>query len=179
MSEQLTVPMTGSNVQATPCRIHDLECRLARIADAGPGAIDDRLTQLEWEWTAGRMAKVTAATIILAGTALTLASGSMWWLLLPAAGGLFLLQYAASQTALLSVAFREMGYRTGCEVEQEKFALKTLRGDFRHLPTVHDIEAQEDISRLEGEGGIVVEVDAHKVDPREAVREVVQATRQV
>ena len=173
MSMPLAVKM---NSQPAPCPRHALECRLAKLADAGPHAIGDRLTQLDWEWTSGRAAKVAAAVMVLAGTALTLATGSEWWLILTVAGGLGMLQYAFSRTSWLGRTFQEMGYRTGCEVEQEKFALKTLRGDFRHLPTVHDIEDKDDISRLEGEGGIVVEYEAHKVDSREAVKEVVQAT---
>ncbi len=176
----MSLPITagGANQDPAACRTHDLECRLAKLADAGPEAINDRLAQLDWEWTAGRAAKVTAAVVVLAGTALALATGSWWWMALTAAGGLLLLQYSFSKTSWLARMFQEMGYRTGCEVEQEKFALRALRGDFRHLPTVHDIEAQDDISRLEGEGGIVVEPAAHKVDPREAVKEVVQATHQ-
>jgi hypothetical protein len=161
---------------ATCNRIEALEQRLACLADAGPEAINERLAELDWEWTAGRMAKVAAAVVILAGTALTFATGAWWWMILTAAGGLALLQYAFGKSSWLAQAFRGMGYRCGSEVEQEKFALKTLRGDFRHLPTVHDIEAHDDISRLEGEGGIVVETDAHKVDAKEAVKEVIQAT---
>ena len=165
-----------SGKHAACSRAGALEDRLACLADAGPEAIAERLGELDWEWTAGRMAKVTAAVVILAGTALAAATGSWWWMLFTAFGGLVLLQYAFGKSSWLAKMYREMGYRCGSEVEQEKFALRTLRGDFRHLPTVHDIEAKDDISRLEGEGGIVVEQEAHKVDPREAVREVIQAT---
>ena len=173
----MSMPLTANvpNRPSPPCRTHDLECRLAKIADAGPAAIADRLNQLDWEWTAGRMTKAALGVLIVAGFALTAIAGS-WWLILPALAGLFLLQYSFSRTSWMSKVFQEAGYRTGCEVEQEKFALKTLRGDFRHLPTLHDIEAPDDISRLEGEGGIVVEHDSHKVAPAAAVKEVVQAT---
>jgi hypothetical protein len=173
MSSQLSAT-TGKTPSCN--RIEALEQRLACLADAGPEAINERLAQLEWEWTAGRMAKVTAAVAILAGVVLTLTLG-WWWMVLIAAGGLLMFQYSFSKTSWLSRMFREMGYRSGAEVEQEKFALRTLRGDFRHLPTVHDIEAHDDIARLEGEGGIVVEIEAHKVDPKEAVKEVIEATK--
>ncbi|HJZ59902.1 MAG TPA: hypothetical protein VKE74_33480 [Gemmataceae bacterium] len=174
MSSHLSVS-TGKSAACS--RIEALEQRLACLADAGPDAINERLTELEWEWTSGRMAKVAAAVVVLAGTVLVALTGSWWWMILTAAGGLLMLQYSFSKTSWLAGMFREMGYRTGAEVEQEKFALRTLRGDFRHLPTVHDIEAHDDIARLEGEGGIVVETEAHKVDPKEAVKEVIEATK--
>lgn len=161
--------------ELSDCRKRDLECRLAKIADAGPAAIEDRLRQLDWEWTAGRMTKAALGVTILVGLGLTAALGP-WWLVLPAAAALFLLQYLFSRTSWLGKVFQEMGYRTGAEVEHEKFALRTIRGDFRHLPTVHDIEEKDDISRLEGEGGIVVEEYARKVDSTAAAQEVVRAT---
>jgi len=172
------IPTTPTQPPAAECqRRQDLECRLAKLADAGPHAINDRIDQLEWEWTAGRMTKVTLGVTILVGFALT-ALLNPWFLVLPAAAGLFLLQYIFSRSSWLGEMFHEMGYRRGCEVEQEKLALRALRGDFRHLPTLHDIESADDISRLEGEGGIVVEVEAQKIDPREAVKEVVHAAKQ-
>ena len=173
----MSMPLTANelNRASPPCRTQDLECRLAKIADAGPAAINDRLGQLDREWTAGRMTKAALGGLIVVGFALAAVAGH-WWLILPALAGVFLLQSLFSRTSWLSRVFQEAGYRTGYEVEQEKFALRTLRGDFRHLPTLHDIEAPDDISRLEGEGGIVVEPDAHKVAPAAAVKEVVQAT---
>ncbi|MBX9583299.1 MAG: hypothetical protein K2X87_23605 [Gemmataceae bacterium] len=176
-----TAPVTAGRKPAdlSDCRKRDLECRLAKIADAGPAAIDDRLRQLDWEWTAGRMTKAATGGLIVLGLALVALTGNPWWLALPAAGGLFLLQYSFSRTSWLAKVFGEMGYRTGAEVEHEKFALRTIRGDFRHLPTIHDIEEKDDIGRLEGEGGIVVEEQAHKIGAATAAHEVVRATTPV
>lgn len=176
-----TVPTTAARKPAdlSDCRKRDLECRLAKIADAGPAAINDRLHQLDWEWTAGRMTKATAGGLIVLGFALVALTGNPWWLVLPAAAGLFLLQYSFSRTSWLAKVFGEMGFRTGSEVEHEKFALRTIRGDFRHLPTIHDIEEKDDIGRLEGEGGIVVEEHAHKIGAATAAHEIVQATSAV
>jgi hypothetical protein len=157
-------------------RLASLEQRLACLADAGPAAITDRLAQLDRQWSAGRMAKATLGVTILVGLALA-ALLSTWWLILPGVACLFLLQYLFSRTSWLTGVFKEAGYRTGAEIEQEKFALKTLRGDFKHVPTVHDIEAADDITRLEGEGGIVIEPDESKVDPKVAVKEAIQATQ--
>ena len=177
MTPNLTADARAGVTKPGECaRMTELEQRLACLADAGPAAITDRLAQLDREWSAGRVAKVALGVTILVGFALTALLGP-WWLILPAAAALFLLQYTFSRSSWLTATFREMGYRTGAEIEHEKFALKTLRGDFKHVPTVHDIEAQDDITRLEGEGGIVVEPDDSKVDPKVAIREVIQATQ--
>lgn len=157
------------------CRIQELECRVAKIADGGVPAINDRLNQLDQEWSAGRVSKSTLAVVILLGTILTLTL-SWWWVVLPAIAGLLQLQYLFTKTSWIVRTFEEMGHRPASEIEHEKFALRTLRGDFQHLPTLHDIEEKDDISRLEGEGGIVVEPDAHKIDSLDAAKEVVQAT---
>ena len=177
MTPNLTADPRAQTTKSGECaRLAALEQRLACVADAGPAAIDDRIRQLDREWSAGRMAKATLGIAILLGFALT-ALLSPWWLILPAAACVFLLQSMFTKSPWLSAVFREAGYRTGSEIEQEKFALKALRGDFKHVPTVHDIEAADDITRLEGEGGIVVEPDASKVDPKVAVKEVIQATQ--
>jgi hypothetical protein len=177
MNLNTTADPRAQTTPAAACsRLANLEQRLACLADAGPAAITDRLGQLDREWSAGRMAKAVLGIVTLVGSVLA-AFLSPWWLILPAVACLFLLQFLFTRTSSLSAAFQAMGLRSGAEIEHEKFALKTLRGDFKHVPTVHDIEAQDDITRLEGEGGIVVEPDDSKVDPKVAVREVIQATQ--
>ena len=68
-----------------------------------------------------------------------------------------------------------MGFRTSSEIDKEKMALKVLRGDFRALPSLHDVEKRDDISRLEGEGGITVDPDESKIDPADAAKVAVKA----
>jgi hypothetical protein len=166
---------TISRSEKSCSKLETMEQRLACLADAGPQAIGDRLAQLDREWTAGRMTKATMGATIMIG--LALAAINPWWLILPATGGLLLLSYLFGRTSWLGLMFHEMGYRSGFEVDQEKMALKVLRGDFRHLPTLHEIESREDISRLEGEGGIAVDPEESKVDPREAAKCVLNATK--
>jgi hypothetical protein len=153
-----------------------LEARLACLADAGPQAISDRLDQLDREWSAGRMTKAIIGVLIAAGLALTALAGP-WWLTLPAVGGFFLLQYLFSRTSWLGATFQEMGFRSGADIDQEKFALRALRGDFKNLPTVHEIESKDDIARLEGEGGIALDPEESKPDVKDAVKEVLQAAK--
>jgi hypothetical protein len=153
-----------------------LEKRLACLADAGPQAITDRLNELEDEWSAGRMTKAGLGVLVIAGLVLAALFGA-WWLILPGLGGLFLAQYLFSRVSWIGVLFREMGFRSGAEIDQEKFALKILRGDFRQLPTCQEIENREDISRLEGEGGIAFDPEDAKPDAKEAVRIVIVAAQ--
>jgi len=153
-----------------------LEQRLACIADAGPQAIEDRLSELESEWSAGRVTKAVIGVLLVLGLALT-ALLNPWCLIMPAIGGLFLLQYVYSRCSWLGRVFQETGFRTSSEIDQEKMALKVLRGDFRSLPTVLDVEKRDDISRLEGEGGIAIDPDESKVDPADAAKVAVEAAK--
>ena len=153
-----------------------LEQRLACLADAGPQAITDRLNEIEQEWSAGRVTKATIGILIVAGLVLTVLVNP-WWMLLPAFGGFFLMQYLFTRVSWLGAMYREVGFRSGADIDQEKFALKALRGDFRQLPTVHEIENKEDISRLEGEGGIALDPEDVKPDAREAVKTVIEAAK--
>jgi hypothetical protein len=167
---------TARTDQATCAKKETLEQRLACIADAGPQAIEDRLTELEHEWTAGRATKAVIGVMLVVGFALA-AFVNPWWLILPAVAGLFLLQYLFDRTSWLGRLFHAMGIRHGSEVDQEKMALKVLRGDFRDLPTVLDIEKREDISRLEGEGGITIDPEESKIDPVDAAKVAVEAAK--
>ena len=154
----------------------NLEQRLACLADAGPQAINERLAQLDREWSAGRVTKALIGAMIVVGFALT-ALLNPWWLVLPALGGVFLLQYFFGRTSWLGATFREVGFRSGQEIDQERFALRALRGDFKNLPTVHEIESKDDISRFEGEGGLALEPEETKQDAKDAVKIVIQAAR--
>ena len=130
-----------------------LQDRLAACAAEGPDAIDARLEQLEGEWTAGRMVKATLGVAILAGFALATLHDP-YWLILPAIAGGFLLQYVFFRGGVLAKAFCGLGFRGGKEIDDERFALRTLRGDFRNLPTVHEVEDKDSVCRFEDEGGL-------------------------
>ena len=43
------------------------------------------------------------------------------------------------------------------------------------MPTLHEVESHDDISRLEGEGGIAAFPNERKIDPHEAAVEVLRA----
>jgi hypothetical protein len=152
----------------------EIEDRLAQIAFHGQPAIAQRLAELDREWSAGRVAKVLIAVGILLGLAAAVFI-SLWWLILPVVLGLMLLQYIGGRECWLTNVLKRVGLRSGIEIEHERWALKALRGDFHNLPTVHDRHHADDLSRLEGEGGIVhEEPPALHEENRAAVKEVLE-----
>jgi len=159
-----------------PVRPHRLEESLATVVEAGHEAIDARLAHLDGEWSVGRAVKATAGVLILGGLGLAVFV-SPWFAIVPALGGLMLAQNLYSCKSWLGNLFCNMGFRTSCEIDHERMALKAIRGDFRHLPTIHEIEDRDAISRFEDEGGPAYEPELPRVAPLEAAREVVAATR--
>jgi len=152
--------------------------RITEIAERGPLAVNQRLTELEREWTTGRLVKAVTGAMLIVGIAL---GGFLhpYWLLLTALAGAVLVQYWFFRHSSLSELFRNFGFRTGAEIEDERLALRVLRGDFRLLPTLHQLEDRDAVTRMEGEGGIAVDDDDFelKYDPKDAVNLILQSSR--
>ena len=158
------------------CQSYQSLCvRLTQIADQGPAAVDKRLAELESEWTSGRMVKATTGVLLAAGLALT-AWVSPWWLILVAVTGVGLLQYLFWPRSWLGGLYWHCGFRSGSDIEDERIALRVLRGDFRHLPTISHVEDRDAVTRMEGEGGPACEVEDDKLDAREAAALIVDRT---
>jgi len=83
---------------------------VARCAAGGPEAIDRRLEELDREWDIERTLETNAATVAL-----------------------FLLQHAVQGWCPPLPVFRRLGVRTTSEIDEERYALKALRGDFRNV----------------------------------------------
>jgi len=158
------------------CKVNRLEDTLIRIAESGHEAIEQRLRSLDSEWSIGRLVKAASGVLILGGLALTLLVNP-WFGLIPALGGLVLAQYLIMRHSWLGEMFGAFGFRSSVDIDHERIALKALRGDFRHLPTIHEIEDRDAISRFEDEGGPAFEPESPRVAPQEAAHEVVVATR--
>jgi hypothetical protein len=103
---------------------------VARYAAGGPEAIDRRLAELEREWDIERTLEANAATVALVGLGLGTFVDRRFYLL-PAAVAGFLLQHAVQGWCPPMPVFRRLGIRTASEIEEEWYALKALRGDFR------------------------------------------------
>ena len=109
------------------------EENVARVAAAGPGAIDRRLAELDREWDIERMLEANAASVALVGLGLG-AFVDRRWFILPAVVAGFLLQHAIQGWCPPVPLFRRLGVRTQTEIDYERYALKALRGDFQQLP---------------------------------------------
>lgn len=109
-----------------------MEERVARIAAAGPEAVARRLRELDEEWDIERTLEANAATISAAGAALALLVDRRF-AAVPLVVGSFLLQHATQGWCPPLPVFRRYGYRTQAEIEQERYALKALRGDFKQV----------------------------------------------
>ena len=110
----------------------ETEERVARIAAAGREAIDRRLSELDHEWDIERTLEANAATASLVGLTLG-ATVDKKWFIFPAVVAGFLLQHAVQGWCPPLPVFRRYGVRTQSEIDYERYALKSLRGDFRNL----------------------------------------------
>jgi hypothetical protein len=109
-----------------------LSANVAKYAAEGPAAIEARLSELDREWDIERTLEANAATVVLFGVALG-ASVNRRWFALPAIVAGFLLQHALQGWCPPIPVFRRLGVRTSSEIEQERYALKALRGDFQQI----------------------------------------------
>src|SRR5688572_13338615 len=110
------------------------ETRVSLYANADVKLIDDRLEQLDKEWDIERTLETNGSTLLLAGLALGVFA-SRKWLALPALVGGFCLQHAIQGWCPPIEVFRRLGIRTSKEIDEERTALKVLRGDFEKVPT--------------------------------------------
>lgn len=107
-----------------------------------PNEIDERLRELDQEWDIERTLEANASTIGIASIALG-ALVSKRWLFLPFAVCGFLLQHALQGWCPPVSVFRRQGVRTMKEINDERFALKLLRGDFEGFPEANQLNGRE------------------------------------
>ena len=132
------LPDTHDRVTSnTPAAVNDAIRRrtvdaVARAAAAGPDGIDRRLRELDAEWDVERCLETLAPTFTLVGMTLGL-TVSRKFFALPFVVQAFFLQHALQGWFPPLPVLRRLGVRTQGEIEEEKAALKALRGDFRHV----------------------------------------------
>ena len=87
------------------------------------------MQELDEEWDIERAIQANAATLAFAGLALGLGRDRRL-LVIPIAVAAFLLQHALQGWCPPVPVLRRMGFRTATEIDEERMALKALRGDF-------------------------------------------------
>ncbi len=144
---------TDSKFNEQICR--EMRQRVAQYAAAGPDAIEKRLRELDQEWDIERTLEANAATACLVGLGLG-AFVDRRFFALPAVIAGFLLQHAVQGWCPPLPVFRRLGIRTQSEIEQERYALKALRGDFEQVssPTKasQTRRVAESLAAVEGQG---------------------------
>lgn len=124
------------------------EANVARFASAGPEAIDHRLAELDNEWDIERYLETMAPSFTLFGMTLGL-TVSRKWFALPFIVQSFFLQHALQGWCPPIPILRRLGIRTMTEINEERYALKALRGDFQNLSdrTHHTSDVMEAVRR--------------------------------
>lgn len=138
----MMIPMTKERVPAhTPEHVNERIRRGAaervRRFYGRPAAIGQRLRELDAEWDIERAIELNASALAFIGTALGYFAHP-FWLLLPALVTAFLFQHAVQGWCPPVPVLRRFGFRTVYEIEQEKQALKALRGDYEMVAAAHD-----------------------------------------
>ena len=104
---------------------------------AHPGEIGRRLDELDAEPSVEKVLQIATAGSALSGF-LFAVTRSRAWLLLPLASAGLSLQQALSGHSKGYDLVRKLGFRTAKQIEQERFALKSLRGDAADVDTMID-----------------------------------------
>lgn len=92
--------------------------------------ITQRLRELDAEWDVERILQTNFALFSLVGLALAAKVDKRWFALalgVPA----FMVQHALQGWCPPLAVLRRLGFRTAREINEERFALKSLRGDFQ------------------------------------------------
>lgn len=134
------IPPTTKRVEMhTPPEVNDRIHKqtiadLYKYRDADEDAVTERIRQLDREWNTERVLEANASTLILLSTILGYKK-SRYWFLLTGTVGYFLLQHAIQGWCPPLSLIRRRGVRTAEEIENEKLALRIMRGDLNKTTT--------------------------------------------
>ncbi len=101
-----------------------------RYYDRHRDEISRRLRELSEEWDVERAIEANASVLAFVGVVLGLGGRNRRWLALSALVTGFLFQHAIQGWCPPIPILRRLGFRTSYEIEEERFTLKVLRGDF-------------------------------------------------
>ncbi|PKV75186.1 DUF2892 domain-containing protein [Pontibacter ramchanderi] len=102
---------------------------IARYKGRSYEEISERIRELDQEWSIERTLEVNASTLALSGTLLG-AFVNKRWFILPGIVSMFLLQHGLQGWCPPLPIMRALGIRSRREIDEERYALKALRGDF-------------------------------------------------
>lgn len=129
------LPSTAERVpESTSCEVNQrireqTAANVERYKSSSRSELQLRLDELDQEWDIERAIEANASTVLLAGLGLGTFVDRRFYVL-PAIVGTFLLQHALQGWCPPVPILRRLGFRTQTEIDEEKYALKALRGDF-------------------------------------------------
>lgn len=128
------MPSSAQRVNVhTPARVNESIRRRTAASVAyhamHPEHIPDRLHELDLEWDIERILETMSAAVSLVGLA-GVVTGRKRWVLFPMVVQGFFLQHAVQGWCPPLPVLRRLGFRTTAEIDEERYALKALRGDF-------------------------------------------------
>ena len=110
----------------------EIVARVQEYAGRSKEDITHRIEHLNREWDVERLLETNASVLALSGLVLG-ATHSKKWLIVPGIVLPFLFQHAVQGWCPPLPVLRRLGVRTRQEIDQEKYALKVLRGDFDNV----------------------------------------------
>jgi hypothetical protein len=128
---------TDTRVQESTCseineRIRDETKASLRRAAGSPAQIERRLQDLDKEWEVERLLQANFGAITLASLAFGFFVARPW-IFLTGVAAAFMGEHAIKGWCPPLPAARRLGFRTSREINQERYALKALRGDFKSI----------------------------------------------
>jgi Na+/citrate or Na+/malate symporter len=142
-----------SNTAASVLARIDMDTKnsLEECTSQGEGAIARRIQELDKEWDTDRMIEAEASLMALLGLTLG-ATVNRKFFLLPGFVASMVLVHAVQGWYPLLPLFRRSGARTSREINRERYALKTLRGDFDDISGLspRDYEGQTENVQSDG-----------------------------
>lgn len=128
LSETLPDVMYATVDEAASANRQRTEANVAYFRD-NPSELDRRIAELDEEWDVGRVLQVVTSGITLAAFWMSLSKTRLFLLVpLVLAGGAF--HHGLTGASPAVDLARRLGFRTRDEIDEERVALKALRGDF-------------------------------------------------
>ncbi|MEX2591699.1 MAG: hypothetical protein WD426_02915 [Anditalea sp.] len=106
--------------------------RIRKHQNSSTGEITQRLKELQKEWDIEKTLIVNASSLTLTGLLLGTFVNKRWYIF-PGVVASFLLQHGLQGWCPPLPLFRKLGIRSRQEIDEERYALKVLKGDFDDL----------------------------------------------
>ena len=134
--------------EATPSSINekiesDTWKRVGSYANKSSEEISARIDELDKEWDIERYLGVNMSTLALTGLAVAALTKNKHWNILPAVVLAFFFQHSVQGWCPPLPILRHFKKRTSKEIEEEKYALKLMRGDFNDVTSASNQEVEK------------------------------------